>query len=195
MTTAFVLGNGRSRLSIDPEQLKKHGPVYACNAIYRTFTPDVLVATDTPIAEEIQNSGYAQKNVFYTRSPIEGLGARILDKKYRGNSSGPNAVALACIDGHSRIFMLGFDLGTTNGQFNNVYADTQFYKKSTSPPTFAGNWINQIRTLTEDFPSKQFIRVIGPESAHIPGLVNLKNLEFMDIAQFRDLLNTEKGLL
>ncbi len=61
MTTAFVLGNGRSRQAVDLLTLKQHGPIYACNAIYREFTPDVLVATDMPIATVIQESGYAQK--------------------------------------------------------------------------------------------------------------------------------------
>jgi hypothetical protein len=51
-----------------------------------------------------------------------------------GFSSGPNAVGLACRDGYETIYMLGFDLGTTNGEFNNVYADTEFYKKSIEAP-------------------------------------------------------------
>ena len=32
--SAFVLGNGLSRSSIEPEELKKYGPVYGCNALY-----------------------------------------------------------------------------------------------------------------------------------------------------------------
>ncbi len=59
MTVAIVLGNGRSRLAVDPAKLKDHAPVYACNGIYREFTPDVLIATDLPIATAIQESGYA----------------------------------------------------------------------------------------------------------------------------------------
>lgn len=195
MTTAFVLGNGRSRAKIDLNVLKTHGPVYACNAIYREFEPDVLIATDAPISEEIQKSGYAKTHKFYTRRPIEGLGAIRLQKKYMGFSSGPNAVAQASLDGYERIYLLGFDLGSTNGQFNNVYADTQFYKKSTDQPTYAGNWVNQLRDITKDFPNKQFIRVTGMESAHIPGLVGIKNFEFMDIERFLELLNTSKGML
>ena len=92
MTVAFVLGNGKSRLELDLHQLKQTGPIYACNAIYRTFTPDCLVATDAAIARAIQESGYAKTNRFHTRRPIEGLGARSLPKEYRGFSSGPNAL-------------------------------------------------------------------------------------------------------
>lgn len=195
MTTAFVLGNGRSRQSVDPMLLKKHGPVYACNAIYREFTPDVLIATDRPIAETIQNSGYSQQNRFHTRRPISGLGAMPLHKPYQGFSSGPNAVGLACIDGYSRIYMLGFDLGTTNGQFNNLYADTEFYKKSIDPPTFAGNWIKQIEQICKEYPNREFVRVMGIESAHIPKLVEIPNMRFMPILEFKDLLNNAKGLI
>ncbi len=78
MTTAFVLGNGRSREPIDLAQLKTQGPVYGCNALYRTFTPDVLIATDRPIATAIQDSGYAKKHRFYTRKPLPESGAHRL---------------------------------------------------------------------------------------------------------------------
>ena len=71
---AFVLGNGVSRNSIDVDVLIKLGPVYGCNALYRTHTPTVLVATDRPISEMIQESGYSKKNKFYTRRPLKNLG-------------------------------------------------------------------------------------------------------------------------
>ena len=69
MSTAFVLGNGRSRLSINLESLRSRGKIYGCNGIYREFTPDVLVATDRPIATAIEESGYPLRNLFYTRRP------------------------------------------------------------------------------------------------------------------------------
>lgn len=196
MTTAFVLGNGRSRQSIDLDVLKQHGPIYGCNALYREFVPDVLVATDLPIATAIQESGYAQKHRFYTRRPLVNLGAQKICKEYMGFSSGPNAVGLACIDGHTRIYMLGFDLGTSNGKFNNLYADTDFYKKSSAPPTFSGNWIRQITQICNKYSAREFIRVQGPESALVYDLVEkVPNLKFMEISEFKDLLNTSKGLL
>jgi hypothetical protein len=43
---AFVIGNGVSRQTIDLEKLKKYGTIYGCNAIYRNFNPDYLVAVD-----------------------------------------------------------------------------------------------------------------------------------------------------
>ena len=195
MTVAFVLGNGKSRLELDLYQLKEAGPIYACNAIYRTFTPDCLVATDTAIARAIQESGYAKTNRFHTRRPIEGFGAKSLPKEYKGFSSGPNAVAQACLDGYHTIYLIGFDLGTTDGQFNNVYADTEFYKKITDPPTFSGNWIKQIKTIADRYSTRQFIRVEGMNSAFVSTFRDIANLQSLTMERFQERLNNRKGLL
>jgi len=195
MTKAFVLGNGISRKPIDLTQLKQQGKIYGCNALYREFTPDVLVATDRPIAEEIQNSGYALKNCFYTRRPIPQSGAKKVKEKYHGFSSGPNAVSLAALDGHAQVYLLGFDMGPTEKkQFNNIYADTVFYKTSAHPPTFTGNWIKQIREIVSDFPQVDFFRVCGTTTARLSELEGLKNLHHLDLALFIDRINNEKDL-
>ena len=189
--TAFVLGNGVSRKHIDVDTLLKLGTVYGCNALYRTHTPHVLISTDKPISTAIQESGYSAKNKFYTRRPINGRGALSVPKQYFGFSSGPIATGIAAIDGHKIIYMLGFDLGSNGaGLFNNVYADTEFYKKSAAPPTFTGNWVKQLIAVTKDFPSQQFIRVYGDTTAVIPELQSLNNMQSMPIAEFVALINT-----
>lgn len=193
--TAFVLGNGVSRQLIDVDQLLKIGKVYGCNALYRTHTPTALIATDAPIAEAIQRSGYSLHNRFYTRRPIEGLGALTLIDKYRGFSSGPNALAIAATDGNQTIYLLGFDMGpSATGQFNNVYADTEFYKKSDAVPTFTGNWIKQIKTVVEDFATVEFVRVCGPTTAQVPEFDQLKNMKSMLLPDFVNRINTAKDL-
>ena len=67
MSKAFFIGNGESRKGFDLEQLRPHGKIYGCNALYRDFTPDVLVAVDHGICHEIYNSGYCQKNEAWFR--------------------------------------------------------------------------------------------------------------------------------
>jgi len=58
MKPGFVLGNGRSRLEISLDDLKKHGRVYGCNALYRDFIPDVLIATiEPPTGINVQGRG------------------------------------------------------------------------------------------------------------------------------------------
>ena len=46
MSKVFVVANGESRKGYDLSKLKGKGLVYGCNAIYRDFTPDVLVCVD-----------------------------------------------------------------------------------------------------------------------------------------------------
>jgi hypothetical protein len=193
--TAFVLGNGISRRHIDVDTLLNLGTVYGCNALYRTHTPHVLVAADQQISQQIQESGYSAKNKFYTRRPINGLGAQRVPQPYFGFSSGPIAVGIAAGDGHQTIYMLGFDMGpAANGLFNNVYADTEFYKQTLDKPTFTGNWIKQIITVTKDFSDRQFVRVCGDTTAVIPELQSLVNMKSMPIAEFVALINTSKNL-
>ena len=195
MSLAFVLGNGTSRKEVDLQKLADLAPVYGCNALYREFEPTALVATDKPIAERIQHSGYAQTHRFHTRKPIEGLGARDVPKPYHGFSSGPLAVSIAALDGHHVIYLLGFDMGpSTLGKFNNVYADTEFYKKSADVPTYTGNWIRQIETICRDFSKTQFVRVKGATTAEIKDLLGIKNLGHMPMPDFLNRLNNGKDL-
>ena len=193
--TAFVLGNGVSRRHIEIDTLLRLGTVYGCNALYRTHTPHVLVATDQPISTQIQESGYSARNRFYTRRPINSLGAHRVPQAYYGFSSGPIAVAIAAGDAHKTIYLLGFDMGpAANGLFNNVYADTEFYKKTLAKPNFTGNWVKQLKSVTKDFPNQQFIRVSGDTTAVIPELQAIANMQSITIADFVLLLQSPKNL-
>ena len=186
MTTAFVLGNGTSRQGLDLNKLSEFGPIYGCNALFRDFVPSVLVATDTPISEAIQRSEYALKHRFYTRKPLLGLGAQIIPEDIWGYSSGPVAVNLAALAGNNRIYLIGFDMGPSSvGKFNNMYADSEFYKKSSAVPTYTGNWVNQIKTTVKKFPSIEFIRVVGMSTTSIKELESLPNLYHMPILDFQ----------
>jgi len=193
---AFVLGNGQSRARINVDHLITLGPVYGCNALYRTHAVTALVATDRPIAEEIQNSGYSLRHRFYTRRPQPATGAQAVPRPYFGFSSGPIALALAAADNpSSRIYMLGYDMGpTAAGRFNNLFADTAHYKKSESGPTFTGNWIRQLLTVMRDHPACQFVRVHGATTADITEFGSVRNLERVAIAEFERRINTPKDL-
>ena len=74
---AFVLGNGESRKGIQIEELRQHGTVFACNAVFRTETPDYLVAVDPKMMIEIAETDYMKHNqvwsnynVQYEKNPI-----------------------------------------------------------------------------------------------------------------------------
>lgn len=195
MSVAFVLGNGVSRLAVDLDQLRSLGRIYGCNALYREFAPDVLISTDKGIAHTIQNSGYAIQHLMYTRKPLPGLGARPVPQAYYGFSSGPIAVALAAMSQPIAVYLIGFDMGpAANNRFNNVYADTEFYRKSSANPTFTGNWVRQIVQICRDFPAVSFHRVMGDTTAAVPEFESVKNLASLAMNEFIDRINNQKDL-
>ena len=194
MSRAFVLGNGVSRQLVDLNNLRHLGQIYGCNALYRDFVPDVLVSTDKPISTRIQDSGYAQHNRFYTRRPVPGNSANPVPQKYYGYSSGPIAASIAALDGAVVIYLVGFDMGPINNHFNNVYANTEFYKKSSAQPTFTGNWARQLTQIMRDFSTIAFVRVMGPTTAPVGDFANIRNFRTMSMEDFQNRINNTKDL-
>jgi hypothetical protein len=116
-------------------------------------------------------------------------------KPYFGFSSGPIATALAAQDGHVHIYLLGFDMGPTESNtINNLYAGTEFYKRTDAPPTFTGNWIKQLCRIARDYPSVQFVRVCGATTAQIPEFNAVPNFTHVDLLTFLDRINNKKDL-
>ena len=74
MTVAFVLGNGNSRKDIDLSHLHKFGKIYGCNALYREYRPDYLVAVDVKMILEINEHKFQMENQVWTNP----------NKQYRG---------------------------------------------------------------------------------------------------------------
>jgi hypothetical protein len=123
------------------------------------------------------------------------LAARSVPQAYFGFSSGPIAVGLAAMDRHLAIYLLGFDMGpTTDNRFNNVYADTEFYKKSASNPTYTGNWVRQLITIMKDYENTSFHRVVGDTTADIKELNGVRNLRHMPMDNFLDRVNNIQTL-
>jgi hypothetical protein len=185
--TAFVIGNGCSRIPVNLRSLK--GKTYGCNALYKDFCPDVLVATDEPISRAIQDLGYAKSRRFHTRKVYGGSGAIPLKPPYSGWSSGPNALQLAVQDGNKDIYIIGFDFGSNHTRFNNVYANTEFYRKSHETATFSGNWHNQVETIIKHNPKVNFVFVEGPETKRVIENNKYKNVKFIQITEFLKIIN------
>jgi hypothetical protein len=190
MTRAFVLGNGKSRLAIHPSKLKKYGKIYGCNALYREFTPDYLIAVDPKMIIEICNTGYQISNEVWTNpnnryTKFENLN---FFKNPKGWSSGPTALLKACTDGNREIFILGFDYYGIGNNFNNVYADTINYKKSTDVSTYYGNWMKQTETVIKQHTHIQFHRVIDDRVKRISDWNLLNNYNDIDYIQMFEIL-------
>jgi hypothetical protein len=185
--TAFVLGNGESRRGIKIADLKPHGKVWACNGVYRSEEPDVLIAVDPKMILEICNTDYPvhhevwsnwnhqYENVERAKNNVQYF------KPSLGWSSGPTALKHACDQGYKQIYILGFDYQghpkpNSKGQylFNNIFKDTHNYKVGHTDATFYGNWMNQTKRCLVDHGDVQFIRV-APRMGFKP-----KDLEFAD---------------
>lgn len=188
---AFVLGNGRSRLSINLKRLSKRGTIYGCNALYREYEPDYLIAVDPKMIIEICEKGWQLEHEVWTNPNTRYQKYEKLKffKSPRGWSSGPTALLKACQDSHREIFILGFDYyGLENKFFNNVYADTPNYKRSTDSATYYGNWMRQTEMIMKEFKDVYFYRVIGPETLEISEWSQINNLKQISIDDFNSII-------
>lgn len=68
MKQTFIIGNGESRKGLDLDSLREKGKIYGCNALYRDFTPDVLVVVDEAMMFEIVTSGYQKFHQCYFKN-------------------------------------------------------------------------------------------------------------------------------
>ena len=159
---SFVLGNGRSRLNASLNELKSYGATYGCNAIYREFDPDYLIAVDAKMILEIDAVQYQQKRPVWTNPNKETRNCSGLNyfTPSLGWSSGPSALHLASLHNPKEIYMLGFDYVGRNGLINNVYADTDNYKKSSDIATYYGNWKDQTEQVIRKNIHISYYRVV-----------------------------------
>ena len=153
---AFVLGNGESRKGIKIADLKEHGTVFACNGVYRTETPDFLIAVDPKMILEIAESEYVKNNQVWSNYNAQYEKHDVIKNHVQwfqpslGWSSGPTALRMALNHGHTEVYMLGFDYQGHSIQdkgnrfkFNNIFKDSRNYKRSKDDATLYGNWMNQ----------------------------------------------------
>lgn len=186
--TAFVLGNGRSRLAADLTTLQQHGTVFGCNALYREFDPDYLVAVDVKMVNEIIASGYHKTHSVWT-NPNKGVTTKNnvnFFSPHKGWSSGPTALWMASQKGFKEIYILGFDYQGMQGRFNNVYADTFNYKKTTDAATFHGNWLSQTDRVIKEYSAIKYHRVVEEGGFVPPQLASHTNLTHTTYSKLLD---------
>lgn len=193
VNSAFVLGNGTSRETIDLHQLSKIGKIYGCNALYRSFSPNYLIAVDVKMILEINKAGYQKNHEVWTnpnRSYEKMQGFNFFQPS-KGWSSGPTALWLASQHRYENIYILGFDYrGLKDGtKFNNLYANTPNYKKSNEPATFFGNWLRQTKTVVHENPNINYIRVILPDNYCPEELNKYPNFRTIFVDQFKKIFN------
>lgn len=192
LETAFVLGNGTSRIEVDHTKLADQGTIYGCNAIYREFDPDFLIAVDVKMVNEIIGAGYHKTHQVWT-NPNKGISTKSninFFSPHKGWSSGPTALWFASTRGYKTIYILGFDYHGLSGKFNNVYADTFNYKKSQDSATYFGNWLSQTDKVVKEFRMIKYFRIIK-DGAFIPDqLASQPNLQHMYVKDFNARFGT-----
>ncbi len=187
---SFVFGNGKSRLNINFNEVRPYGKVYACNAVYREFEPDYLIAVDPKMIVEIEATGYQKTHEVWTNpnsryKDFEGF--RYFQPSL-GWSSGPTALHLATRHGANEVYIFGFDYEGSNGLLNNVYADTPNYKKSSEPATFYGNWTRQTEQVIRDNKNTKYFRVVD-KNYHDPQW-HYPNFRHITYESLREVMKT-----
>lgn len=192
---AYIIGNGTSRKDFDLNKLKHKGTIYGCNALYRDFMPDVLVVNDPAMTREVFDSGYSG-NLWCRRIPPGYEHKQVYDVKHPGQmwATGPTAVWMAAQE-HSELYMLGFDFIGLNtgkhgalGSINNIYTNTENYRGSNRPAPDHQTWIQNILTITADYPEKKFTFV---GTCELEEFKIYNNIITIDYKAFIKLINND----
>ena len=201
---ACVIGNGISRKDFNLKAVIGHYggllgreklQTYGCNALYRDHTPDFLVVSgeDNGIVAEVARSGYADSNVVYASAPhIQSHpGKFYLIPQDPAWNSGSVATYLAAFDGHTTIYLLGFDGQDTAGSNYNMYAGSIGYQNSTNAQADPLFLDTSMKIIFDTYPNVDFVRVMPQKSYSIPEqwkfCTNLRQISFREFILEADL--------
>ena len=202
---AVVLGNGISRLELDNNLfglLANHRAgllavnavqTYGCNALYRDFHPDFLIANGPDITREIAESGYCDNEIVYSTQDavLDYPGKFYLTPQNPHWDAGAIATYLACFDGHKQIYLLGFDGHSSEpNSFYNAYAGTANYPGIDAASTEAF-YIKTLKLVMDTYSDVDFVRVMPTAAWHMPEewryQVNLRQLSWREFVVEVDL--------
>lgn len=194
-TQAIAIGNGESRSGFDLQHIALHKAgfggadrlqSYGCNALYRDFTPDFLIAVGNGVVNEIADSGYTGNNIVYVHGEhiLNYPGKFYLIPQNVSYDAGSIAVYMACFDGHKKVFMMGYDNYDTLGPVNNIYKNTPGYLTSADQQngTF---WAKALHSVMTTYSDVDFVRIMPTQGWWIPPeLADLPNFRQIDFRQF-----------
>jgi hypothetical protein len=164
-----VIGNGESRKSVNIDELE--GFKIGCNAAYRDFNLDCLVAVDHRMVREAIDAG--EICTIYTRT--DWLSSFTKDKNvvavpdlpYKGSirqddpwnwGSGSHASNLAGKFSPIEIHLWGVDLYSNTPFLNNLYKDTTNYERSSHHSVDPSYWIYQLAKCFHYYPNSTWIQ-------------------------------------
>jgi hypothetical protein len=203
-TQAVAIGNGVSRLAFDLQFVINHSAgfggrdslqTYGCNALYRDYTPDFLVATGAGMIQEIAKSGYCANNIVYANADYleQYPGKFYLIPQNLYFDSGAIAAYMAAFDGHKKVFLIGYDSYDVPSTYNNVYSDTANYLTSQDTQNHAF-FTKSLRAVMTTYSDVEFVRVMPVDTHWAPiEHVLLTNFRQIDYRQF--VLEADVGML
>ena len=205
-TQAVVVGNGNSRKDFNLQLISDHQggllatdklQTYGCNAVYRDFAPNFLVAVGDEIIQEIAESGYADNNIVYTNAGalLDHPGKVYLTPQNLSYDSGALAAYMACFDGHTKVFLIGFDQYDNQHQhdgssYNNIYSGTRGYLQNDQ--TQNGKFFSMtLQNVVKAYSDVEFVRVMPEKTWWIPSelepLPNFRQINYNEFATEADL--------
>jgi hypothetical protein len=198
---AVVLGNGTSRANFDLRFIANHQggllgenrlQSYGCNALYKDFTPDFLVVTSGVVANDVVNNGYCNSNIVYSSADMvtKYPGKFYLIPQNVQMDAGANAAYMACFDGHTKVFLMGFDHYQGHSHINNVYAGHNGYPSQTDNDNGEAYVIN-LTTVINTYPEVDFVRVMSTDQHwmhdKLKPLLNLRQISYRDFVLEADI--------
>ena len=197
MNIACVIANGPSRLQFDLHCINASMYTYGCNALYRDFMPNYLIAMDWPIVIDILENNVHNRTNFYTQDNANFNHVSVdvkeninwLKNMARRLDSGNSALEVALDHDYDTIYMIGFDYNT-NDKLPNVYHGTSNYARNSTVPaaeSMAREWQSRLRNLVKQFPDTQIIRVNGSST-----VMNIDATNYSEITteQFKEIYDS-----
>jgi hypothetical protein len=170
---------------------------YGCNALYRDFMPNYLIAMDWPIVIDILENNVHNRTNFYTQDNANFNHVSVdvkeninwLKNMARRLDSGNSALEVALDHDYDTIYMIGFDYNT-NDKLPNVYHGTSNYARNSTVPaaeSMAREWQSRLRNLVKQFPDTQIIRVNGSST-----VMNIDATNYSEITteQFKEIYDS-----
>lgn len=187
---AFIVGNGRSRLEVDLNNLVGKAPIYGCNALYRDFDKwDYLVSIDQGMVQEVRNAeGAFGEGVIIVPpedmhfEPTEYSPAR------RRNNAGMVAMDIAVRRGYDILYLIGIDfILKSDISTRNVYEGTENYGLETHANQDDNyHRIRFLEWFARRNPNTKFVFVV-PDSIPMR-VVESPNVVGMKMATFKNKL-------
>ena len=173
---AIAIGNGATRQGFDLAHIKNHRggllatdklQSYGCNLIYKEFEPDFLVTAGVDKVDDLANSGYCEDHIVYSNAQhlLDYPGKFYLTPQNPAYDAGALAAYLACFDGHTKVFLLGYD-----GYSND--SDDAF-------------WVSTLMQVMATYSNTEFVRVM-PTNKYVcaDALLRVPNFRQIDFREF-----------